>query len=177
MTYTDIELLAYQRLAETGLSAAELLKLDADEYARVTSRPTPTQAAIAALDAQHASRTPEPVTPGEAAGNQAVTPSDLATLSSSAPGIDFSQISMQEYAALRGQLGMGQAHEYGRGILDGDSTDAWIAAAQRKAGRSAMHGRNVTESPQVERRYVNQDALRDTRTAAQRFTTPGNAFS
>jgi hypothetical protein len=62
-------------------------------------------------------------------------------------GVDVSQLSMEQYAQLRGQLGV-TGREYGRGALDGGSTADWIAAAQRKAGRAAMQAGNVREAAQ-----------------------------
>ena len=83
---------------------------------------------------------------------------------------------MADYEQVRGQLRV-QGREYGRGILDAGSAGAWQAAARSKAGRSALVTSNVIEAPRLTGRYPHHDAMRDTRTAAQRFSTPGNAFS
>lgn len=89
-------------------------------------------------------------------------------------GIDIASMDMNTYAQLRSQLGV-VGREYGRGALDGGSTADWVQAAQRKAGRSAWQGRNVQESPRIDGRFLKQDE-RDTRSAAQRFSTPGNSW-
>ena len=49
-------LLAARKISEeTGLTDAEILQLDMEEYARLTGRQTPVQAAIQALDVQYLS--------------------------------------------------------------------------------------------------------------------------
>lgn len=136
------------------MSADEIEALSFADYAARTGRTL--------------SVTPEPTAPPPAVADVQRPASE------EHPGIDFSQLSMTDYAQLRGQLGVG-GREYGRGTLDGGSTADWIAAAQQKAGRSAWQGRNVVEPPQLER-YVRQDEHRDTRSIADRFSTPGNSF-
>jgi hypothetical protein len=66
----------------------------------------------------------------------------------------------------------------GRGIFDsvGSQSAAYRQATARQAGRTAYSQGNVVEPPRIEGRYVRQDDMRDTRSAAQRFSTPGNAF-
>jgi hypothetical protein len=123
-----------QKLMEdTGLSADEILRMDADEYARLTGRPTPAQAAITALGYDE----PVPGTPRQQAPQPLQEPQQ----------IDLANLTMEQYGALRGQLGV-RGREYGRGALDGGSTADWIAAAQRKAGRAAMQAGNVQEAAQ-----------------------------
>ncbi|HET9081124.1 MAG TPA: hypothetical protein VFO01_11510 [Trebonia sp.] len=48
-----IEMAAFKIMAETGLSARELAEMDLSEYARLTGRPTPAEAALRAVEAQH----------------------------------------------------------------------------------------------------------------------------
>lgn len=156
-----------QRLQEeTGLSASEILALPADEYARLTNRPTPTQAALQALDAQYE----PPGTPRQEPAQVVAQPP-----APEAQGIDVAGMDMQQYAALRGQLGMG-GREYGRGIFDGGGTAEWVQAAQAKAGRHGWQGANVQQSPQLGRAYVQQEQPPAYRSAADRFTFPGSAY-
>jgi hypothetical protein len=60
--------------------------------------------------------------------------------------------------------------------MDGGSSADWIAAARAKSGRSAMNEANVQQAPQLEGRYVRQDAPPTYKSAADRFATPGNVF-
>jgi hypothetical protein len=127
-------LLAARKISEeTGLMDAEILQLDMKEYTRLTGRQTPVQAAIQALDAPY-------TVPRQPASREAAP-------DATPQGVDVSQLSMSEYAAVRGRLGVG-GREYGRGVLDGGSTADWIAAARLKAGRAAMQAGNVQEAAQ-----------------------------
>jgi hypothetical protein len=63
----------------------------------------------------------------------------------------------------------------GIGIMN-QSGQSWAEAARRQPGRSSWQNANVVEPPRLEGRYVRQDDMRDTRPAAERFSTPGNAF-
>jgi hypothetical protein len=91
-------------------------------------------------------------------------------------GIDISSLSMSEYAQIRDQLGMGVSRKENRGLLNQSGSQSWVEAAQGQPGRSSWQGRNVVESPRLEGRHVRQDDMRDTRSAAGRFGTPGNSF-
>jgi hypothetical protein len=85
-------------------------------------------------------------------------------------------MSLEQYAALRQQAGIGQGN-YGRGALDGGSTQDWIAAAQKQAGRHGWQNANTVESPRLEGRTVlKQDQQLDTRSAAQRFSNQANMW-
>jgi hypothetical protein len=152
----SIELTVYRIMAETGLSAAELLALPPDEYARVTGRETPGQVAI------------------RAAGHELAPPArDQAPAADPAPGppvpepqgIDVSHLTLEQYARLRGQLGIGVSHKEGRGIFDsaGSRSTEYIAGARSHSGRTALSSANVTEAPRLTGRYVRQDDHRDTR--------------
>jgi hypothetical protein len=162
----DIELLAALRVAETGLTAAELLALPMDEYARVTGRATPTEAARRALDKQ------------ERGIPRQEPPAALQTARESEPqGFDIASMTLEEYAAVRGQL-IGQPRQEGRGIFNsiGSRSQEYTDAARRQAGRTGWANGNVVEPPRLTNRFLNHDAQRDTRTAGERFTTPGNSF-
>lgn len=152
MDTSSIELLAHLRLAETGLTAAELLSMDMAEYARVTGRPTGSQPP--APQPQETAGTPEP------------------------EGIDVSSLDMDQYSALRGQLGMGVSRAEGRGIFDsvGSQSAEYRAATRAQAGRTAWTTSNVVESPRLPRVFLNPDEQRDTRTVAERFSFPGSAW-
>jgi hypothetical protein len=154
-----IELAAYRVQAETGLSARELAEMDMDEYARVTGRQTPVQAALQALEAQRSGVAPQaPERPQEPAQQS--------------QGIDVASMDMGAYAALRDQLGIGRgdAGMFGSGGLSAD-------AARRQAERTVMSNANVTPPPRLTGRFVNHDEHRDHRTVAERFSTPGNSHN
>lgn len=142
-----------------GYTAAEISTMDPGEFARLSGRElvfTPTAPVPERVPEQAPEAVPEPVP--------------------EARGVTVAEMSPAQYAQARGRLGMGQSHEYGRGILDGTAPDAWAKAAASKAGRNALVTSNVTEAPRLTGRTVlRQDDLRDNRTAAKRFSTPGNA--
>ena len=133
----DTYLTMQQIMAQTGLSAAELAAMPLDEYARLSGRQTPAQAAVQALNAQYEASAPQ---------GQEQPPAPVQEPLEPPQGVDVSQLSMREYAALRGQLGM-TGREYGRGALDGGSTADWIAAAQsRGIGRTSYGQQNVQDA-------------------------------
>lgn len=149
-------------------SAAEIAGMSMSEFAALSGRTAGVTSAVRAWQptapvSEHApERLSEPV-PESVPGPR---------------GVSVPEMSAAEYSAARPALGMGRAREYGVGILDGTAPGAWAAAAARKAGRSAMVERNVTESPRLKGRTVlKQDEFRDTRTVAERFSMPGNANS
>jgi hypothetical protein len=147
------------------MSADEIERLSFEQYAKITGRATPAEAALQAL-----SEPPDiPITvSGPPAGPTAPqAPEDRPQ------GADISQLSMSEYAAYREQLGVG-GHEYGNGILGAHGS--WADAARAKAGRSAMAGnRNTIEPPRIER-YVRQDDRVDHRSAADRLSNAANMW-
>jgi hypothetical protein len=150
MTINEVEISALRVMAETGLTAAELARLPMDEYARLTNRPTPTQAALAALDAQYerqeaqqAPRSPQaPQSAPEAPQEQP-------------PGIDLASMDMRAYAAFRQQYGIGTSPG-NRGILDGGNSrsQAYTDAVRAQSGRTAMSTQNVRPSARLEGRTV-----------------------
>jgi hypothetical protein len=163
-----VSLLAAQRIAETGLTAAELLALSHDEYARITGRATISETVSQASGYQ--------VSPPPAPQEQ--TPAPVRTRAPLTPGFDFASMDMEQYAAVRGQLGVGVSRKEGRGIFDsvGSRSDEYTNAVRAQAGRTAMSNANTVEPPRLTDRYVRQDDMRDHRTAAQRFSTPGNSY-
>jgi hypothetical protein len=156
------QMLAYQRLAETGLTAAELLSLPMDEYARVTGRLTPTQAALSAINAQEHQEPP-------------AAPDTAFTETVEAPqGVDVASMTLAEYAQFRQEAGIG-GREYGNGILG--THGSWADAAKAKAGRSAMAGnRNTIEPPRIEGRYLRHDDQLDQRPAHVRLSNAANLW-
>jgi hypothetical protein len=163
MMTSDIERIAALRVTETGLSPAELLALPMDEYARVTGRATPAEAALQTLDMQ---------IPGIPRQEPPAAPQ----APENAPqGVDLNSLSMSEYATLRGWLGIGRTRQEGRGILN-QSGQSWAEAARQQLGRSSWQGRNVIESPKLAGRQMRQGDMLDTRTAAQRLSNPANLW-
>jgi hypothetical protein len=94
------------------------------------------------------------------------------------PGVDFSQLSMSDYALLRDQLGVGTGRQEGRGVFDsvGSRSQAYTDAARAQAGRTGWANSNVTPAPALTGRQVRQGDERDHRSASARFSTPGNSF-
>ena len=88
-------------------------------------------------------------------------------------GVDFSKLTIEQYAALRGQLGIGQARQEGVGLFN---QPASADAPRANVGRTHWSVSNVVEAPRIGRAFVNHDAQRDRRTLGERFGTPGNSF-
>jgi hypothetical protein len=134
-TWTTVQKL----MEDTGLSAEDILRMPADEYARATGRRTPSQVAVAALGYD------EPV-PGIPRQEQAPQPPAPVQ---EPQGTDIASMTMAEYEAVRGQLGV-QGREYGTGIMNSNSgTDAWVQAARSKSGRAAMNESGVQQAAQA----------------------------
>lgn len=86
---------ATQKLMEdTGLAARELAEMDLSEYARVTGRQAPAEAALAALDAQHEGEHQAPQQP-------ALAPEQTAPERPDVGAMDWA-----EYAAYRERSGI-----------------------------------------------------------------------
>jgi hypothetical protein len=161
------QLHARQIEEETGLSLADQAAMPLDEWARLAYGQTPAQAAIAALDARSVGSAPS-AAPAQGA------PDALQHPARAPQSIDPN--SAEYFHAWRAQRARGGE---GVGIFDSvDSrSDAYATAVRAQAGRGALSNSNVTEAPRLTGRYLDHDTLRDTRTPAQRFSTPGNAFS
>ncbi len=67
----------------------------------------------------------------------------------------------------------------GKGIFHsvGSQSPEYTSATRAQAGRTAYSQQNVIEPPRLTGRYVRQDDMRDTRTAAERFGNPANSFN
>jgi hypothetical protein len=91
---------------------------------------------------------------------------------------DFVNMSMDDYAAYRQQAGIGVSQKERRGIFDSapSQSQAYTNAAHVQAARTAMSNVNVEQPRRVDGRYLNLDEQRDTRSKAQRFSTPGNSY-
>lgn len=154
--------------AAEDLSAAEINKMSMADYAKIRER-----AGLPSIDPYAEVYSTDFVPPGTPRQEQA--PAALGTPEPQPQGIDVASLDMQTYGQLRGQLGV-QGREYGRGILDGGSTSDWIAAAQRKSGRSAMNEHGVQQAPPLGRQYARSDVQLDTRSAVQRLSNPGTVW-
>jgi hypothetical protein len=161
VNFAETQLQARKIAEQTGLSMADIASLPLDEFARLTRGQTPAQAAIAAFEAQHKQEHPE--------SESAPQPPE------SAPQpVDIASMDMATYAQFRQEVGIG-GREYGNGLFG--IHGSWADAARAKAGRSAMAGnRNTVESPRIGRAFINHDDRIDHRSAAERFSTPGNEF-
>jgi len=146
------------------LSPAQINALSVEEWAARTNRQTPAQAAIAALDAVHGASVPTAPQQSPAPAQEPQQPPQ---------GIDPN--SDEYFHAWRQSRARGGE---GRGIFDsiGSRSDEYTVAVRQQAGRTAYSQGNVVEPPRLTDRYVHQDDMRDIRSAAQRFSTPGNAF-
>lgn len=64
-------------------------------------------------------------------------------------GFSLADMTMEQYAAVRGRLGV-QGREYGRGIMQGGSTADWIEAAQSRGIGRTSYGQNVQEAARID---------------------------
>jgi hypothetical protein len=119
---------------------------------------TPAQAAIRALDAQRDEPAPE-------------EPVITETVPETPQGIDVSQLTMEQYAQLRQQMGIGQGRQYGRGILDGGNSrsQAHLDGVRANIGRTT-YGKETHAV--IERQFVKEPDRRDQRPARDRFSNP-----
>jgi hypothetical protein len=178
LTYSQhAQLRAYEmqnRAAELGLTAQDIRDMDWQTYNRVFGhdRPTPAQAALTALSRQQ--------DPGETpAATASAAPQPLAQPQEPGPqGIDPTQLTLEQYAALRGQLGIGVSRQEGRGIFHSvnSRSEEYRDAVRAQSGRTALNNAHVQEPPRLEGRYVRQDDQRDTRSAAARFSNASTAY-
>lgn len=166
--YLAAQLTARRICEETGMSMADVAALPLDEYSRLSGRPTPAEAARAAITAQYEREQRQapavPQSPPQAPEDQP-------------QGINLQDMSMDDYAQLRQQLGVGVSQKEGRGIFDSvaSQSDVYRNAVRAQAGRTALSNANV-EPPSrlVGRTILKQDDHLDHRSAGQRFSTPGN---
>lgn len=163
--------LAGQRIQDTfcGFSADEIEAMPMIDYARIRER-----AGLDPIDpytdayAKYETLAPHGQDPAPAAAQALQEPP-----AGLPQGLDPN--SDEYFLAWRAQRVSGGE---GRGIFDsvGSRSDEYTAAVRNQVGRTAYGRQNVIEPPRLEGRYINHDEQRDTRTAAQRFSTPGNAF-
>ena len=147
----------------------EIETMPMDEFARLAGRQTIGQAATQAFETEPPGRPRQESAPAQSAPQPPAAEPQ---------GIDVASMDMQTYAQLRGQLGMGRSHKEGRGIFDSESSrsEAYTNAVRAQSGRTAWNNANVVEPPRLERPYVKQDVQIDTRSARDRFATPGNSW-
>jgi len=154
---------ASNRATELGLTAQDIRNMPWDEYNRLfgtTGRQTPAEAALAAFDVQY-----EGQHPTQATRPQDVPQSPPQPAAPEPQGIDPKDMSMEQYAQLRGQLGLDKAGQ-DQGIFG--SGRATADAARFQAGRTAMSNAFVQEPPRIERAFVQQDAPATGRTGYYR---------
>lgn len=129
---------ARQIQEDTGLSAADILKLDMDKYAKLSQRPTPAQAALEALG--YADESPAPAPQQAPAGEPEPVQEQPQSLDPDSP---------EYFHAWRANRARGGE---GKGIFDsvGSRSDAYTAAVRQQAGRTAYSQGNVTEAPKLD---------------------------
>lgn len=154
-----------------GLDADAIKRMSMSSYAEIRRRAgladcDPFEDAYRGYEPSQAPQAPTTVSAPEAIRANAEMPQ----------GLDVSQLSMEQYAALRGRLGMGQHED--RGIFGGVASQSqeYANAVRGQTGRTGLSNAHVQQAPRIEGRYLNPDEHRDTRTLSARFTTPGNAF-
>jgi hypothetical protein len=152
-----------------GLTAEQVRNLPAAEYGRMTGR---SLRPVAASNPVTLPRTP--------AKRESVPVAVVEPPMATPEPVSVKDMSNEEYAALRTQLGIGQSHQYGRGIFDSVSSrsEAYKNAAHAQAGRTAMVTANVVPSPAIDRpNLVGVDRPNlDTRPLADRFGTASNSY-
>lgn len=158
MNFAEAQLQARKIAEQIGLSMAEIASLPIDEFARLSGRPTPAEAARAALEAQRGQYSPAPESTPQPPESTPV-------------GLDPD--SPEFFHAWRANRVSGGE---GRGIFDsvGSQSDEYRSAARKHAGRT---GYGHEAHAVVPRAFVRHDDRLDHRSAAERFSTPGNEFS
>jgi hypothetical protein len=148
------------REAVEDLTPAQINKLSVNDYARLTGRPTPAEAALKAIYGE-----PAPVPPGEPEGNPP-PPEEP-------PDIDVN--SPEYFHAWRSQRA---SNGEGKGIFDSvaSQSEAYRSAARNQAGRTGWATSNVAEPPRLTGRQERQE-VPPARTVAERFGNPSNQFS
>lgn len=149
------------REAFHDLTPQQINDMSLSEFAAKTGRPKPIQAALQALDAQSEQvHTPEPVF------TETVASPEPQALDPDSP---------EYFHAWRAQRALGGE---GVGIFSGmgSQSQEYRSAAARQAGRTGWATSNTVESPKLINRYVNHDAQRDIRTAAERLSNAANLW-
>jgi hypothetical protein len=158
--------LALQKMFDTfsGYSARDIEEMPMGEYVRLREQAGLAPIAQPARDMPPPAPVPPvaaPEAPPESAGPRAV---------------DVSQLSMDEYAQFRDQIGIGQGRQEGRGALDGATYQQQVDGARAQYGRTALSNGNVTPARAVPRVYLDQDDHRDPRSARDRFSNGANVW-
>lgn len=150
---------------ETGLSLADQAAMPLDEWARLAYGKTPAQAALEALQAQQQPPAQDATQTVPAEQPQAPqTP-------------DFASMSLDQYAQYRQAAGIGQGRKENKGIFSAPGRQEYADAVRAHSGRTSLANSNVVEPPRLTGRHVRQGDRRDTRSAAERFSVPGNSFN
>ena len=163
MDFYEAQLQARKITEQTGLTMAEIASLPLPELARLSGRPTPAEAAIAAFKAQRAQVQPQ----ASAASQSAPQPPE------SAPqGRPLEELALTDDAAFRQWRAQRASGGENKGIFDsvGSQSGEYRAAARRQSGRTGWVNSNVVEPPRIEGRYLRHDDRIDQRSAAERFS-------
>lgn len=167
--YYQAQLIARQIMEDTGMTLDQVLKLDMNDYARLSGRPTPVAAALSAVNVQEHQEPPAAL-PDEAFTQQAVPEPPGRTLEELALTNDDAWLAWRANRVSGGE---------GKGLLDsvGGSQSAEFRSAGRKhAGRTGWSTSNVTEPPRIEGRYLRHDDQLDHRSAAERLSNAANLW-
>ena len=176
MKFSEMQVRAHRdanRAAELGLTAQDIAAMPAAEFNRMFgyNRPTPAQAARAALEAQYAaqSATETPAEPTAAPTPAPASPAAPDPFEGLDPG------SAEYFLAWRAQRPSGGE---GRGIFDSVSSRSaeYQAAARKQAGRTGWANSNVVEPPRIGRAFINHDDRLDHRSAADRLSNQANMW-
>ena len=145
-----------------NLSAQDINRMDMATFSRLTGRLAPAETVHAARRAAEQ----EPPAVPQTAPKVTQAPEDQP------PGIDLANMDMETYAALRGQLGIGQGRQEGRGIFHsvGSQSQEYRDAARRQTGRTAYSQSNITPAPSLTGRQERQSDRLDHRPPHQRLS-------
>jgi hypothetical protein len=135
--FYSAQLIARKIMDHTGMTPDEVLKLDTSEYARLSGRSTPVQAALRAIDAQ----VTQPLNPGPEAVAPPLRADDMPQ------GID---VNSDEYflhwRAQRTRGGERRRHILGHGRRT-SVTKRWESSLSLAAGSLARRGSPTSRSP------------------------------
>jgi hypothetical protein len=146
-----------------GLTAKKIRRMSMSDWARLTGQ------SLRPVEA------PETVTPTPIRSESVSPPPARSEAVQDVPTTDpvsVRDMTLEEYAAFRPTVGMGQSRQYGRGIFDS------VSGPRASNGRHAMVNSNVESAPRIgmDSRLEDRTSRLDNRSAAQRFSTPGNSW-